>query len=186
MILLAGLTGAAAGAVSMAAGAYLSSKAEREIFDRELREEAAFAQREPYLAAEGVLVALEKEGLRREEAYRVVRVLHSEKSAFVKTFQEKVLGLGTADIARPKEAAAVMGLSFALGSLVPLVPYAAVPGRPAVLLSVLLAGAALVGVGVFKGALARVSLLRSAGEFFLVAVGASVLGYGIGKVLEAM
>ena len=47
----------------MAAGSYLSSGAQKEIFDKELREAEAMAEREPYMAAEGLLKALAEEGL---------------------------------------------------------------------------------------------------------------------------
>src|SRR5688500_16609464 len=71
-IIMAGTASVIAGAFSMSAGAYLSSKAEKEIFEHELRKEEGFIEREPYLAQESLLQALSSEGLSREAAYRVV------------------------------------------------------------------------------------------------------------------
>lgn len=184
IVLLTGVTAMFAGAISMAAGSYLSSSAEKEIFDKELKEAEKLAEREPYLAAEGLLKALSEEGLKKDQSYRIVKLLAQEEKVFLATFQEKVFGLGTAEINRPLQAALVMGLSFVVGALVPLVPYLILPGIHALYLSVLLAAMTLFGVGVFKGYLAAKSLVLSGLEFFLIAVGAAVLGYLIGLAVQ--
>lgn len=46
-----------------------------------------------YLAAEGLLQALSQEGLRKEQSYRIVKLLAQEQTVFLRTFQEKVFGL---------------------------------------------------------------------------------------------
>ena len=184
VVIVTGLTAMFAGAVSMAAGSYLSSNAEKEIFDRELKEAEDLAESEPYLAAEGLLRAIQREGLPKEQSYRLVKLLNEEKSVFLRTFQEKVFGLGTAEINRPFQGAMVMAMSFVVGALVPLVPYFALAGAPALYLSVVLGGATLFGVGAFKGQLAGRSRFRSGTEFFLIAVGAALFGYLIGVVVQ--
>lgn len=184
IILLAGASSVLSGAFSMAAGAFLSSKAEKEIFDHELEKEAAFITSEPYLAQEGLLLSLHREGLSREASYRIVKLLHEEKSVFVSTFQEKVLGLGSADVNNPIKASLVMAVSFVLGGLIPVLPFFVLPPRRAVFLSVALAAATLFGVGVFKGRLAGQRAGRSGLEFLGIALAASAIGYAIGLVLE--
>src|ERR1041384_4206942 len=57
VVIITGLTAMFAGAVSMSAGSYLSSSAEKEIFDKELHEAEVLAENEPYLAAEGLMKA---------------------------------------------------------------------------------------------------------------------------------
>ena len=184
VVVITGVTSMCAGAISMAAGSYLSSGAEKEIFEKELREAEDVAEREPYLAAEGLLKALSDEGLPREQSYRIVKLLTQQEGVFLRTFQEKVFGLGTAEINRPLQAALVMGVSFIVGALIPLLPYLFLSGLRALSLSVALAGVTLFTVGVFKGYLAAKSLLLSGVEFFLIAVGAALLGYLIGFVIQ--
>lgn len=184
VVVITGLTSMFAGAISMATGSYLSSSAEKEIFDKELREAEGIAEKEPYLAAEGLLRALSQEGLAREQSYRIVKLLAQEKSVFLRTFQEKVLGLGAAEINRPFQAAVVMGISFVVGAMVPLIPYLVLSGMEALYLSITLAAVTLLTVGVFKGHLAGRSLILSGLEFFLIAVGAALLGYLIGIVVQ--
>src|SRR5215467_8504638 len=88
VVIITGLTAMFSGAISMAAGSYLSSSAEKDIFDKELREAEVLAEKEPYLAAEELLKALNQEGLAREQSYNIVKVLLSEEQAFLRTFQE--------------------------------------------------------------------------------------------------
>src|SRR5438128_554748 len=109
VVIITGLTAMFSGAISMAAGSYLSSGAQKEIFDKELREAEAMAEREPYMAAEGLLKALAEEGLSKEHSYRMVKVLSQQQNVFLRTFQEKVFGLGSAEINRPLQAALIMG-----------------------------------------------------------------------------
>lgn len=184
VVIIAGLTAMFAGAISMAAGSYLSSSAEKEIFDKELREAEVLAEKEPYLAAEGLLKALGQEGLKREQGYRIVKLLIQEEKVFLRTFQEKVFGLGSAEINRPLQAACVMGLSFIVGASIPMLPYIFLSGAAALYLSVALAAATLFSVGLFKGYLAARSPFQSGVEFFLIAVGAAGAGYLIGLVVQ--
>ncbi len=184
VVVITGLTSMCAGAISMAAGSYLSSSAQKEIFDKELREAEDLAEKEPYLAAEGLLRALSQEGLRKEQSYRIVKLLTQEEKVFLRTFQEKVFGLGAAEINRPLQAALVMGVSFIVGALIPLLPYLILAGMGALYLSIALAAVTLFSVGVFKGYLAARSLFLSGLEFFFIAVGAAILGYLIGLAVQ--
>jgi VIT1/CCC1 family predicted Fe2+/Mn2+ transporter len=186
IVLIGGVTAAVTGAISMAAGSYLSSKAEKEIFDAEIRAETERLASEPYLAQEAVLESLQAEGLPPENAYRVVRLLQRSPEVVFQTYHEKVLGLGRAEINRPVQAAVVMGASFILGSLIPLVPYVLMSGPVALPVSVAVSTATLFGVGVFKGVLAKKSPWVSGLEFFGVALGSSVLGYGLGLAINAL
>ncbi len=185
-ILLAGAAAVFSGAFSMSAGAYLSAKAEKEIFDHELDKEAGFIEREPYAAQEGLLQALCREGLTREAAYRIVGLMREQKSVFVATFQEKVLGLGSADVNNPVKGALVMALSFIVGGVIPMLPFIMAPLNIALVIAVASTAAALFGVGVFKGRLAGQSVMRSGMEFLVIALIATGIGYLIGVVLERM
>jgi len=184
VVIIAGLTAMFSGAISMAAGSYLSSNAQKEIFDKEIGDAEKLAEREPYIAAEGLLKALGEEGLSKEQSYRMVKVLVQQRNVFLRTFQEKVFGLGSAEINRPVQAALIMGLSFIVGAIVPILPYMFLPGLTALYLSALLGGITLFGVGAFKGMLAGQSLLLSGLQFFLIAVSATVLGYGLGVIVQ--
>jgi VIT1/CCC1 family predicted Fe2+/Mn2+ transporter len=184
VVIITGLTAMFSGAISMAAGSYLSSTAQKDIFDKELREAEILAENEPYIAAEGLLKSLNEEGLTREQSYSIVKQLLHQEQVFLRTFQEKVFGLGSADLNQPLKAAIVMGLSFAIGALVPIFPYFVLQGWIALYISVVLSAVTLFGVGAFKGKLAGQSQLGSGARFFIIAVGAAAAGFVIGLVVQ--
>jgi len=168
----------------MAAGSYLSANAQKDIFDKELRDAEVLAEKEPYIAAEGLLKSLSDEGLPRDQSYAVVKQLLKQHQVFLRTFQEKVFGLGSADLNQPIKGALVMAASFVCGSAIPIVPYLITKGKPALYLSVALSGMTLFGVGFFKGILAAQSPGRSGFQFFAIAVAAAALGYVIGLLVQ--
>ena len=184
VVIITGLTAMFSGAISMAAGSYLSSASQKEIFDREIADAEKLAEREPYLAAEGLLKALGEEGLNRQQSYQMVKLLIQQRNVFLRTFQEKVFGLGSAEINRPFQAAFIMGLSFIVGAVVPILPYIALSGVTALYVSALLGAITLFGVGAFKGVLAGQSAFWSGFKFFLIAISAVVAGYVIGLVVQ--
>jgi len=184
VVIITGLTAMFSGAISMATGSYLSSGAQQDIFDKELGDAEKLAANEPYIAAEGLLKALGEEGLSKEQSYRMVKVLLAERNVFMRTFQEKVFGLGSAEINQPIKAALVMGMSFIIGAIIPIVPFIAMGGVAALYLSVFLSAVTLFIVGAFKGHLAGQYMLVSGTKFFVVAVGAAGLGYLIGLIVQ--
>jgi VIT1/CCC1 family predicted Fe2+/Mn2+ transporter len=184
VVVLTGLAAGLTGGLSMATGSYLSAKTERDIFDKELMDQERLATREPYLAREALLEALAADGLERPAAYRVVQILSRREDLLLRTVQEKVLGLGTADLSHPVKAAVVMYISFMLGAAVPLLPFLAPCGAAALPLSWTFSVLALFGVGVFKGVLTRKSLWRSGAEFAAVALGSALVGWLLGQGIE--
>ena len=101
-----------------------------------------------------------------------------QEHAFLRTFQEKVFGLGSAEINRPLQGALIMAASF--GASVPIVLYLLILRRTTLYFSIVISGLALFGVGFVKGRLADKSPACSGAQFFAIAVGAALLGYLIG------
>ena len=184
IVLLTGVAAAVTGGVSMAAGSFLSTLTERDIFEKELLDQEQLAAQEPHLAQEALLETLAGEGLDRPSAYRVVKILAQRQDLLLRTVQEKVLGLGTADLSHPWKASAVMFLSFVIGSVLPLVPYVFAPPSAALLLSWAVSVVTLMAVGVLKGALTRKPLFLSGAAFAAVALGAAVVGWILGKLFS--
>jgi VIT1/CCC1 family predicted Fe2+/Mn2+ transporter len=185
-VVITGIAAAVTGGLSMATGSYLASRTEKEIFEKELLDQERLAADEPYLAQEALLQSLVAEGLERPEAYRVVKIFSRHQELLLRTVQEKVLGLGTADISQPLKAGLVMLASFMIGALIPLGPFLLALGPTALLLSWALSVLALLGVGVFKGRLTGKPLLRSGLEFAAVALGSALAGWLLGKFFDAV
>ena len=120
----------------------------------------------------------------RERSYRIVKLLLKQQEVFLRTFQEKVFGLGAAELNQPIQAALVMGLSFIVGALIPIIPYLLLTVARALYLSIVLSALTLFVVGVFKRRLAAKSPFLSGVQFFTIAVSAAGLGYLIGLVVQ--
>jgi VIT1/CCC1 family predicted Fe2+/Mn2+ transporter len=184
VVLLTGIAAAITGGVSMATGSYLAARTEKDIFDKELLDQERLATAQPYLAQEALLDSLVAEGLDRPSAYRVVQIFSRHRDLLLRTVQEKVLGLGSADISHPVKAGTVMFLSFVIGAAVPLTPLVLLGGRLALPLSWALSIAVLLGVGILKGILTSRPRLRSGLEFAAVALGSALVGWLVGTVFE--
>jgi VIT1/CCC1 family predicted Fe2+/Mn2+ transporter len=183
-VVITGVAAAVTGGISMATGSYLASRTEKEIFEKELLDQERLAAEQPYLAQEALLESLVADGLDRPAAYRVVRTISQRQELLLRTVQEKVLGLGSADISQPVKAGLVMLASFMIGAAIPLLPFLLAWGPLALPVSWVLSVGALLGVGIFKGVLTDKPRLRSGLEFALVALGSAAAGWILGKLFE--
>lgn len=183
-VVITGITVAVTGGVSMATGAYLSARTEKDLFEKEFLDQERLAAEQPFLAQEALLESLVREGLDRPSAYRVVKTISTNQDLLLRTVQEKVLGLGSADISQPVNAGLIMFLSFVIGATIPLLPYLLDAGTTALPVSWVLSVVTLLSVGVFKGKLTGKPLLRSGLEFAAVALGSALVGWLLGKAFD--
>ncbi len=183
-VILTALASTAAGAISMAAGAYLGTRAEGEVLEGELNRAREEVVHEPYLIQENLLEQLAREGLSREAGYRVVKLLSSAPEALTRTAEEKVYGIGESLVSNPITDGIVMGLAFVIGALVPLMPFVLIASTNYGLGGAVIAtAAALFAVGYFEGWLAERSRWRSGAHFLAIALGAAVAGFALGKLI---
>jgi len=184
-VLVAGFAATLAGVFSMAAGEYMSSKSQREIFEAQIATEAKEVDERPGEAEAEVAFLLEEEGLPPEAAQRVARDLATSKNVLLKTMVEKELGLAFDEDAKPLRGAIVMGASFGLAALVPILPYLFLPVAGALWISVLLSGAMLFAMGALKSRWTGRHWLPSGLEIFGLGAFAGVAGYLFGTLLPA-
>jgi vacuolar iron transporter family protein len=182
-VLVAGLASALAGVFSMSAGEYMSSKSQREIFDAQIAHEVLEVNERPGEAEAEVAYMLEEEGLSPEAARRVAQDLASNKKVLLKTMVEKELGLAVDKNANALRGAAVMGSSFGLASLVPILPYVLVPLGLAPYVSVGLTALTLFGMGALKSRWTGRRWFASGMEIFALGAFAGIAGYLFGSVL---
>jgi len=184
-VLVAGLAATLAGIFSMAAGEYMSSKSQREIFDAQIATEAIEVAERPREAEAEVAYMLQREGLDPAAALRVARDLASNKQVLLKTMVEKELGLAVDEDANALRGAAVMGASFGIAALVPILPYLFLAASTALYFSVPLTAMTLFGMGALKSRWTRRHWLRSGLEIFGLGAFAGIAGYFFGTLLPA-
>lgn len=149
-VVISGLAGLAAGAFSMAAGEYTSVASQRELVEAELDVERRELRKHP-ADEEAELAALyEARGVEPELAREVARQLSADPEQALEIHAREELGIDPSDLPSPTVAAVSSFGSFALGALLPVLPFLLGAGAlwPAVLLA--LAGLFLCGAVVAK------------------------------------
>jgi vacuolar iron transporter family protein len=186
-ILIAGIASALAGIFSMAAGEYMSSKSQKEIFDAQIAGEREEVAERPGEAEAEMAFMLEEDGLPAERATAVAGILARHPAVLLKTMVEKELGLtGEHAEGSPAQGAVVMGIAFGLGAAVPIIPYLILPVEGGIVASLLATGAVLFGIGVVKSRWTRREWLRSGVEILALGAFAGIAGYLFGTLLPVI
>jgi vacuolar iron transporter family protein len=150
---LAGLASLVAGACSMAVGEYISMRAQVELLERLLVEEARHLQSNPAGARAELEQSIKRAGVSPRTARAAARELARDPKHALATYARSI-GLNPDELGSPWGAAGSSLLTFAGGALAPLLPWFFASGRVAQLASVAIAGASALAIG---AVLARLS-----------------------------
>jgi VIT1/CCC1 family predicted Fe2+/Mn2+ transporter len=187
VVLIAGIASGLAGIFSMAAGEYIGSKSQREIFEAQIVDERDEVHQRPGEAEAEIAYLLEEDGLPHDDAVEVASRLAKHPEVMLKTMVEKELGLIVEpEEGSPLQGALVMGAAFGLGVLPPLLPHLFLAGDVAVTASVALTMAVLFGIGVFKSRWTNRSWLTSGLEVLVLGAFAGIAGYFFGNLLPVI
>ncbi len=169
VIVTAGLAEIAAGAIAMGLGGFLAAKTDREHYateaQRERREIEAFREHE-IDETKGILRGY---GLEGQALDRVVEAIASDKERWVNFLMRFELGLERPDPKRAPMSALTIGGSYAVGGLIPLLPYVfAANVSTALIASVVLTGLTLAIFGAVKGRLTGVNMIKGSVQTLVV------------------
>jgi vacuolar iron transporter family protein len=183
-ILVTGLAGLLAGAGSMALGEWVSVTSSRELAEREIRIEASELREDPEGEGEELKLIYEAKGLSPREAETMARRLLADRTTAIDALAREELGIDPKELGGSAwEAAAASFVLFALGAVVPILPFLFLRGTPAVAASAVVSALALFALGaaitVFTGA----PVWRSGGRQLILGLAAAGLTFGIGKLI---
>jgi vacuolar iron transporter family protein len=125
VVLIGGLSAMVASAVSMAGGAYLASKSQREVFEGQLAREAAEIEAMPDLERAELVKIYRSKGLTPAEAETIVGRITSDKKVWLETQAREELGLDVSQFENPMREGIVAGVSTLVGGAIPVVGYLA-------------------------------------------------------------
>jgi VIT1/CCC1 family predicted Fe2+/Mn2+ transporter len=182
-VAFAGLAGLMAGAFSMAAGEYVSVAGQRDVFAREIALEAAELAEHPQDEARELALIYQAKGMDPELAQAAADKIIANPEVALDTLVREELGLDPGDLGSPVRVAVSSFAAFAVGALVPLLPFVAVAGSAAVVVSIVLTALALLTVGALVGRLSGAGVVRSALRQFGVGAAAAVVTYLIGTAV---
>ncbi len=186
-VLVAGIASALAGIFSMAAGEYLSSKSQREIFETQIIDERREVHERPGEAQAEMAYMLAEDGLPHDTAASVARDLAQYPEVLLKTMVEKELGLAVEpDEGSPLQGALVMGAAFGIGAAVPVIPHLFLGSDVAVVASTIATLAVLFLIGVVKSRWTHRGWLASGLEILAIGAVAGIAGYFFGNILPVV
>ena len=165
LVRLAGLAGLIGGAVSMAAGEYVSMTAQTELLERELAQ------------------IYRSRGVDEDTAEQLATALSRNPELALQTHAREELGIDPESLGQPVRAALSSFVTFSIGATIPLVPYFFGTGTAALVVAVVLGAIAALAVGAALARFTGRSMVRSAGRQLLFSAVPAAITYAIGSAV---
>jgi VIT1/CCC1 family predicted Fe2+/Mn2+ transporter len=183
VVLLAGIAGLVAGAFSMASGEWISIRSQRELYENELRIEQEELRAFPEEERDELEMIYRAKGITPEAARTLVESIMHRNDVALDTLAREELGLDPQTLGSPWVAAGSSFLAFAVGAVLPVLPFLFGSGAAATIVAAVLSIVALFGVGaatsIFTGRHAGRAGLRMA----LIGAVVAAVTYGIGALV---
>jgi VIT1/CCC1 family predicted Fe2+/Mn2+ transporter len=182
-VLVAGIAAATAEIISMAAGEFMSSRSQRQLFMAQIEREREEVRDRPGESEAEVAYLLEQEGLSEAASKRVAAELAREPNVLLKTMVEKELGITLESGPGALQGAIVLAATFAVASAIPITPFFFLPVASAAMVAVVLSAIAMFVLGVVKARFVGTNPLVSGLEIVALVAGASLGGFVVGTLL---
>ena len=184
-VVVAGVAGLLAGAASMAAGEYVSVKAQSELIEYELDRERESIANKPLLETQELAALYTQRGMDRDQAMQMAKAVHTDPEVALEVHAREELGVDPNATGEPVGAAVSSFGAFAVGALIPLVPWLFGDGTAALVVSIVLALLAATAVGWALAHFTGKSKLRTIARQVLLGSAACLLTWLIGTLLGA-
>jgi VIT1/CCC1 family predicted Fe2+/Mn2+ transporter len=183
VVRLAGMAGLISGAVSMAAGEYVSMKAQAELLERELDMERIELRRNPQVETAELAEIYTSRGIGAEQARSLAEQVMKDPDRALEVHAREELGIDPGSLGSPVRAAVTSFLAFAVGALVPLIPWFFSRGGAAQVGTVLLGALGAIAIGTALARFTGRSAFRSALRQLLIASMAAGVTWTVGTVV---
>jgi VIT1/CCC1 family predicted Fe2+/Mn2+ transporter len=182
IVILAGIAGLVSGAFSMAAGEYVSMRVQREVFEGALNMERREIAEEPDAERHEIEVILRAQGVPADDAARIAPRVMEDPELALDLMARQELGLDPDELGSPFGAATSSFAAFAVGALIPLLPFLLLAFGTGLIVSVALSGLSLFVVGALATRLSDRPALFGGARMLLIGAAAAAVTYGIGKL----
>jgi VIT1/CCC1 family predicted Fe2+/Mn2+ transporter len=183
IIFLTGIAGLIAGAASMAAGEYISVRSQRELYEYQINLEREELEEYPEEEAEELALIYNARGVDMDQARQIATDILQDPEHALNTLSREELGLNPDDLGSPWGAALSSFVSFALGALVPLLPFVFGERTHPIPAIIALTGISLFLVGAVLSLFTGRSALRGGLRMVLIGGSAGIIAYLIGMLL---
>jgi len=185
-VILSALSGMFAGAISMAAADYLSTKSQKEIIERQADIERSEMKNIPWKEREEIEIIYKRKGFRAKLLKQIVDKITANKTLWLKTMMVEELGVLPQKVERPERLAFYMAFSFLIGGFLPLVPYVLSIPKVALLPSVVIGMLTLFVTGAAKTFLTKRSWIKSGTEMTAIGFAVFLVTYLIGSFFASI
>ena len=174
----------------LSSGWWSFSPQERDVRTRsggaEIAKEAQELEENPGEEFAELVVAFQREGKSYEEARAMAGEISQDKDLWLRTMAEEELGISFEETTSPVKDAVVMGLSFIVAALLPIIPHLFLTGYLAISVSVAAALAGLFALGSIKGRLVSKSPVLQGLEILGIGVVSAAIGYALGGIIPRL
>lgn len=185
-VLIAGLAGMLASALSMGSGAYLATKSEREVYQAEIDRERREIESDPEEEREELALFYQLKGFTEEESQRLAQRLSEHPEQFLRTLAHEELGLSEESFPNPALAAVSASISTGLGAFVPIIPFFFVGGLAAIIWAAGISLVAHFAVGAAKTLVTGRSWIVSGTEMTVVGAVEGAITYAVGLLFGGL
>ena len=186
LVLITGLAGLLAGALSMSAGEYVSVRSQREMYEYQIALERAEIAEYPEEEAEELALIYEARGMALDQARKVSQTLLAQPDHALDVLAREELGLSPGMLGSPWGAASASFLSFAIGACIPLLPFlTGLAGAQLIMATAILSVLTLFAVGLALSLFTGRQALRGALRMVLIGGGAGLVSFLVGRLLGA-
>src|SRR5436305_1087025 len=178
-VVLAGVAGLIADALSMGSSGYLASKSEREVYDYEISMEKTEVELMPEIERDELAVIYEAKGMDRDSAHHLATQIMADPALMLKEQVQEELKIGEYGMS-PLREGWLTGLATAFGAAIPVFPSPIWHGTTAIVISFALAMLSHFLVGAARSVFTGRGAFRSGLDMFVVGVGVAAVGYFVG------
>src|SRR5256885_7163319 len=182
MILLSGIAGMIADALSMGSSGYLAAKSEQEVYDHEIAMEKEEIRIMPEVEEEEIALVYQTKGIEAGIARKMAAELMRDSQRALDEQVREELKIGEAH-ATPFKQGWLTGVSTAVGALIPVAPFLQIRGRTATRLPVAIAMLSPFTVGAAQSFFTGRGVIRSGIDMFVVGLGVAAVGYLVGDLV---
>ena len=183
-VLIAGVAGLLAGAISMALGEWLSVQSSRELYTNQIATEKMEIETAPEEEAEELALIYESRGVSPDIARNMADQILTSRESALDTLAREELGIDPAELGGSAwEAAITSFVLFALGAIIPVAPFIFSSGMPAVYFSIGLSAIGLFGLGAAITLFTGRSVVYSGFRMVLFGLIAAAITFGIGRLI---
>jgi VIT1/CCC1 family predicted Fe2+/Mn2+ transporter/rubrerythrin len=180
VVLAAGLAGTLASALSMGAGAYLSSKSQREVYESEIARERAEIEEDPHEELLELELFYQLKGFSAEESRSMAEQIQKQPKQFLRALVQEELGLSEETFPNPWRSTLSASVSTAIGGFIPIIPFFFTVGMPAVIASFIVSTLAHFVVGASKALVTARPWWATGLEMTIVGIIEAAVTYGLG------